>query len=122
MPTQPAVIGPAIGPTIELRADDTARAIRRLIPQLRARNLNPAEIDEVRELTRQLELARFDGNANLLAREFNTALALLEQLELRLAQSAQADNPGTVRTAVAEPIPTEYKDAVAEYYRRLSRE
>ena len=122
MPTQPAVIGPAIGPTIELRADDTARAIRRLIPQLRARNLNPAEIDEVRELTRQLELARFDGNANLLAREFNTALALLEQLELRLAQSAQADSPGTVRTAVAEPIPTEYKDAVAEYYRRLSRE
>ncbi len=126
MPTQPAVIGPAIGPTIlpriELRVDDTARAIRRLIPQLRARNLNPAEIDEVRELTRQLELARFDGNANLLAREFNTALALLEQLELRLAQGAQADDPGTVRTAVAEPIPTEYKDAVAEYYRRLSHE
>ena len=126
MPTQPAVIGPAIGPTIlpriELRADDTARAIRRLIPQLRARNLNPAEIDEVRELTRQLELARFDGNANLLARELNAALALLEQLELRLAQGVQADDPGTVRTAVAEPIPTEYKDAVAEYYRRLSQE
>ena len=122
MPTQPAVIGPAIGPRIELRAEDTARAIRRLIPDLRARNLNPAEIDEVRELTRQLELARFDGNADLLAREFNAALALLEQLELRLAQGTQADERGTVRTAVAEPIPTEYKDAVAEYYRRLSRE
>ena len=126
MPTQPAVIGPAIGPTIlpriELRAADTARAVRRLIPELRARNLNPAEIDEIRELTRQLELARFDGNADLLAREFNAALALLEQLELRLAQGTQADARGTVRTAVAEPIPTEYKDAVAEYYRRLSRE
>jgi hypothetical protein len=122
MPTQPAVIGPAIGPRIELRAEDTARAIRSLIPELRARNLNPAEIDEVRELTRQLELARFDGNADLLARELNAALALLEQLELRLAQGTQADDRGTVRTAVAEPIPTEYKDAVAEYYRRLSRE
>ena len=102
--------------------EETAGAVRRLIPELRNLGFDPREIDAVRELTRQLDLARFTGNTDLLKREADSALHLLEQLELRLSDAVEADGDAAVRTAVAERVPTEYKGAVAEYYRRLSRE
>ena len=49
-------------------------------------------------------------------------LALVEQLEVSLQKDDKANDPNNVRTAVQEAIPDEYKDAVAEYYRKLSEE
>ncbi|MEX2353820.1 MAG: hypothetical protein WD709_06500, partial [Gammaproteobacteria bacterium] len=66
----------------------------------------------------------FSGNRNeaILQEEYLAALSLLEQLELRLDASARNREPTNVRTTSAEQISTEYRDAVAEYYRRLSRD
>ena len=46
-------------------------------------------------------------------------LALLEQLEQKIAQGLDAQQVLTRNERVQE-IPTEYKDAVADYYRLLS--
>jgi hypothetical protein len=107
---------------VESELDATAQAARGLIPSLRIAGVTYEEVDEIRRLTAQLEMARFQGNPELVEREYLKALQLLEQLELRLADGARRNDTGTVRTAVAEPVPSNYKDAVADYYRRLSRD
>ena len=48
-------------------------------------------------------------------------LALIEQLEAGL-QMGDASGRGNVRTATSDNIPEQYKESVAEYFRRLSRE
>jgi hypothetical protein len=110
------------GRRLAAELDATARTVRSLIPRLRIAGVTHEEVDEIRRLTSQLELAQFQGNPALLEREYLKALQLLEQLELQLAKGARREGAGTVRTAVAESVPSDYEEAVAEYYRRLSRE
>jgi len=102
--------------------DATASAINPLVPELRGQGLTDQEIDEIYRALRNLALAPRDDRKNeaVLQEELTKRLALLEQLELQLQRSARKDQPGTVRGAMTEPVPAEFKDAVAEYYRRLS--
>ena len=106
--------------------NDTARAIRDVLPELRQQDLSLEEINEIRDLTSQLQqqFAFSDNgrNENIIEQEYLSALTLLEQLELKLDAGARNKEPAKVRSAAAESVSTEYKDAVAEYYRRLSRE
>lgn len=115
---------PPISVRDDMRRDitETTRDVRSLIPGLDQRGVAAADLEAIRTLTRQLEQARFTGGEQVLDRELKANLALLEQLELRLSQTLQRDRSANVRTAVAERVPEEYKDAVAEYYRRLSKE
>jgi hypothetical protein len=105
---------------------DTVRPIRDAIPELRDQDLSLQEINEIRQLTQQLQQAfAFSDsgkNEDIIEQEYLSALSLLEQLELRLDAGARNKDPANVRSNAAEPVSTEYKDAVAEYYRRLSRE
>jgi len=71
---------------------------------------------------RQLEATRLNRNEDILAAEYNDMLALIEQLEVGLQLDKDSNNPNNVRTATSDIIPDEYKESVAEYYRRLSRE
>ena len=104
---------------------DTARAIRDTLPELRERNLSLDDLNAIRELTERLEqqIALSDPNRNqeILQQQYTEALSLLEQLELKLDAGANSDEPEKVRTTATEAVSDEYKDAVAEYYRRLSR-
>jgi hypothetical protein len=45
----------------------------------------------------------------------------LEQIELELRRRIDGDAPGQVRSGPGEPVPPGYADAVAEYFRRLSK-
>jgi hypothetical protein len=61
------------------------------------------------------------GNPELMERIEAQMLAGVEQLELQLRR--QLDDQGaTVRSGSSEPAPEGYADAVAEYFRRLSKE
>lgn len=119
-------INPADWDRFGRNLNDTARAIRDVIPDLRNQDLTAEEIDAIRDLTSQLEqrFAFSDTNRNegILQEEYISALTLLEQLELRLDAGARNKEPANVRSTATEPVSEEYKDAVAEYYRRLSRE
>ncbi len=104
---------------------DTARAIRDTLPELRERDLSLDDLNAIRDLTQRLEqqVALSDPNRNdeILQQQLVSALSLLEQLELKLDAGINSDEPEKVRTSATEPVSDEYKDAVAEYYRRLSR-
>ncbi|MGK0296686.1 MAG: hypothetical protein ACI9XC_000276 [Gammaproteobacteria bacterium] len=104
----------------------TARAINNAIPELRDQDLSLEDINEIRTLTQQLQQQfAFSGdgnNENIIEQEYLATLSLLEQLELRLDAGMRNKEPASVRSAASETISSEYKDAVAEYYRRLSRE
>jgi hypothetical protein len=84
--------------------------------------LNAEELAQMYDWIRQLEATRLNRNDDIVAAEYSNILALIEQLEVGLQIEDAGTGGNNVRTATSETIPDEYKDAVAEYYRRLSRE
>ncbi len=84
--------------------------------------LNAEELAQMVDWIRQLEATRLNRNEAILAGEYNDMLALIEQLEVGLQLDNDNNNPNNVRTATQDLIPDEYKESVAEYFRRLSRE
>ncbi|MBV9082595.1 MAG: hypothetical protein JOZ62_07970 [Acidobacteriaceae bacterium] len=67
-------------------------------------------------------LRRMYGQAGLLDKRINEdAVASLERLEIELVRRANQQQQQHARTAAAEAAPEKYRDAVAEYFRRLSK-
>ena len=91
------------------------------MPELQRRGVSPGVLDDLRRIASLLDMSRFSRNNRILEREYNSVLTLLEQLEYQLQEGARSDRPPSVRSAVPEQIPGEYRNAVAEYFRRLSR-
>ena len=102
----------------------TAGTVNPIIPELRDQGLSDAEIDEIYRILRDLTYAPMEGQKNdlILQQELTKRLALLEQLELHLQRGLHKEQAGTVRSTVSETVPAEYKETVAEYYRRLSKD
>jgi hypothetical protein len=67
--------------------------------------LNPAYVNEG-ELTQRLN---------------REVLPQLERLELELRRKLEEKNGDQVRSAGSERVPAGYSDAIAEYYRKLSK-
>ena len=100
--------------------DNLTELTRDAIPEMQ---MTQEQIDELLDVIRELEFSRVNRNDDIVLEEYNNMLALIEQLELSLrAEGSNASNPNNVRTAVLDMIPEEYRESVAEYYRRLSRE
>jgi len=108
--------------------NNTLQSARAAITELNQRGrIGQQETQQLQEMARQLESMRLglnSGNAAQRERAESTALALIEQLELKLRQATERTRQSkqTVRSAVSEPVPEEYSEAVAEYYRQLSKE
>ena len=83
--------------------------------------MNSEELAELYDIIRQLEFQQTNRNGDILAQEYGEMLALIEQLEAGLQTDREGGN-SNVRTATSENIPEEYRDSVAEYFRRLSRD
>jgi hypothetical protein len=79
------------------------------------------DLEAIRKFAQGLPDQRFQGNPRLLEQEYGRLLSLLEQLELQVRRKVEEERGGQVRTTISEPIPEEYREAVAEYFRRLSR-
>ena len=83
---------------------------------------DPAALKEVEELTKamqRLDPRRFPGNPAMVEQLHTEVLARVDKLELQLRNDA--DGPGEVRTTKESTIPPGYEEAVADYYRRLSK-
>ncbi|MEB2362903.1 MAG: hypothetical protein HUU41_14480 [Bryobacteraceae bacterium] len=74
----------------------------------------------IREM-QQLDPKRFPGNPALLEKIHGQVLPALEQLELQLRRQVDGGRSDQVLTGASEKVPTGYADAVAEYFRRLSK-
>ena len=120
--------GGAFMPDAETRRE-MERAIRegaRLVPgithQLRGSGIDEQELNELRRYVGGLSQDRFAGNPRLLQEEHRKLLSLIEQLELQVRRQVEQDGGGAnVRAGASEPVPERYREAVAEYYRRLSQ-
>lgn len=90
-----------------------------LVPGLRARGVDEQSVREIQQLVRQLQNRGFSGFQDPSFVELNDTLSLLEELEARV-ETSLIDNDQKVRTQSPEIIPAEFREAVADYYRRLS--
>ena len=113
-------IGDWRGP-LERGLRETARGVWSSVPELQERGISPGVLDDIRRIASLLDTSSFSRNDRILDREYNSVLTLLEQLEYQLREGGGVDRPAGVRNTAPEPVPGEYRNAVAEYYRELSR-
>ena len=92
-----------------------------LFRDLRAAGVSEQDIDNLRQLAREVRASDFSGNEAILARESQLALNLIEQLELALAQASRSERE-TVRSNPIDPVPDEHRKPVANYYRKLGED
>jgi len=100
------------------QADNISQEVLGLFRTLRSRGIAVQDIDELRRLAADIRASDFSGNPELLEAEARRALAAVEQLEMALSKTARQGD-GTVRSSIADEIPNQHKDVVADYYRRL---
>ena len=113
-------LDPAAQDRMERALEAGLAGISRLARQLRARReLDEREIAALGGLARELGEGPLPGSPELLEQEYRKMLALLEQIEVKLRRQVELDDKEEVRAIVSEPVPESYREAVAEYYRRL---
>ncbi len=81
---------------------------------------DPQAAKDIAELTRQmqrLDPSRFPGNPAIVEEMHREILNSVNRLELQL----QRDGASQARTGDADAVPQGYRDSVADYYRRLSK-
>jgi len=82
---------------------------------------DPQAAKEVADLTRQmqhLDPSRFPGNPAMVDQMHREILSSVDKLELQLQRDGVAPE---ARSGKPQTIPAGYRDSVAEYYRRLSK-
>jgi hypothetical protein len=102
---------------LERNMDAVSDDVLNLFRELAAAGVPIRDLDEMRRLAAEVRASDFSGNKELLDRESQAALSLVEQLELALA-SAAADRDN-VRLKVVDDIPENHRETVATYYRKL---
>jgi hypothetical protein len=83
---------------------------------------DPAALKEIQDLVKemqQLDPNRFVGNPAMVEQLHTEVLSGVDKLELQLRRGGE--QVGQVRTSRAGVVPAGYQDAVADYYRRLSK-
>jgi hypothetical protein len=104
---------------------DTERFIQQQLHEFdqlrRAFKEDPGISKEIRDLTermRSLDPKRFPGNPALVDQMKREMLSSIDRMELQLLTQGPSPEARSGRSTI---IPTGYKDAVADYYRRLSQ-
>jgi hypothetical protein len=69
----------------------------------------------------RIDPKKFAGNPELVEQLRSQVLAGLEQLELQLRRQLDTQQAGSARTGTPQRVPAGYADAVAEYFRKLSK-
>jgi hypothetical protein len=121
-------IGPLSGEPRPVSAADATRiyseSLRDLTRLRQSIQDNPEAASDIQDLIREMmriDPSRFPGNPELLEKLQTQVLPSLEQIELQLRRQLDQQQGGQVRNAGSEPVPPGYTDAVADYFRRLSR-
>ncbi|HKX00726.1 MAG TPA: hypothetical protein VJN43_23495 [Bryobacteraceae bacterium] len=89
----------------------------REIPRDTARDM----LDTLRDL-RNLDSTRLSTRPERIDQIIGQMLGGVEQIELELRRLADQKQSGSVRSGASQPAPPGYADAVAEYFKRLSKD
>ena len=77
---------------------------------------------QIQQLSDDMRRANAFGNdAELAARIRSQLLPEIERLELELRRKVDQQQSGQVRSAGSDKVPAGYADAVADYFRKLSK-
>jgi hypothetical protein len=79
------------------------------------------ELQALIQEMQRLDPRRFPGNPELIDRMLTTVVPSIEQLELQLRRQSEDKQLGDVRSGASDKVPQGYSDAVAEYFRKLSK-
>jgi hypothetical protein len=114
-------------PPQQTPAGDTEQAIQQGLSdltQLRREVGNDPEMQrQVQDLItamEHLDLRRFPGNPAMVEELHQRLLSGVDTLELQLQRNLDDKRPGQIRSADSLAVPAGYKDAVADYFSRLS--
>jgi hypothetical protein len=105
---------------VQQQLNDASRELLTLGNELRTQGLSDEELRAVRELGDALR-GSITGNPDLIEQEFQQLVNLAEQLELKLAENGDTAERAAVRAQAPTQVAPGFEEAVAEYYRRLSR-
>jgi hypothetical protein len=78
------------------------------------------QIQDLIAAMEHLDLRRFPGNPAMVEELHQRILSGVDTLELQLRRDLDDKKPGQIRSTDSSPAPPGYKDAVADYFRRLS--
>jgi hypothetical protein len=78
------------------------------------------QVQELITAMEHLDLRRFPGNPAMVEELHQRLLSGVDTLELQLRRNLDDTRPGQIRSADSLTVPPGYKDAVADYFRRLS--
>jgi hypothetical protein len=99
---------------------DALQSLNQLQQQMKD---DPGAVKDIQNLMR--DLRQFDPahytNDPLLSERIQSALAGVEQVEMELRRKVDDASGGSVRSPGSEPVPQGYADAVADYFRKLSK-
>jgi hypothetical protein len=116
-----------IAPDTSFTPSDSERVFEQSVSNLnqlrQAVRNDPEAARELRKLIdemQRLDPKRFPGNPALLEQLHNQIMSDVNTLDLQFRRK-QDDRSGDIRIGNATSIPPGYEDAVAEYYRRLSK-
>jgi hypothetical protein len=106
---------------ISRTSTQTLQSLRQLQQQTQG---DPAMAQDVQALIRDMQRLNPNTYANdpLLAERIQAALiSNVQQVEMQLRRKVDDSGSGSVRSPGGEKVPQGYADAVAEYYRKLSK-
>ena len=120
-PTRRLDLNPQLQERLEAELQAGGRDLLSLGTRLRAEDaLTAEELEAIRRLGDALR-SGLGGNPELIEQEYLAMLNLMEQLELQLTAGDSVNGETAVRTEAPVGVAAEYEEAVAEYFRRLSR-
>jgi len=123
--TRRAMEGPA-GPrnsqeNLESTYNEAIRQLRQMRQDETTDEETKADVDRlVREMQR-LDPKKLGDSPTLMSRIESEILPQLEQLEVRLRRQLESTSGNQVRSGTQAKAPAGYSNAVADYFRRLSR-
>jgi hypothetical protein len=79
------------------------------------------QVDELIRSMQGLDPKRFPGNPAMVDELYARVVSGVDKLELQLRHAPDEGEPAEVRSDNPSPMPAGYQVAVAEYFRRLSR-
>jgi hypothetical protein len=104
--------------SVEQAYRESLRDLNQLRDFIRA---NPDVAGDYSNLVRALNPQYATNDAELSNRLSHEVLPEMERLELELRRKLEEKNSDQVRSAGAETVPPGYSDAVADYFRKLSK-
>ena len=121
-PNDPHRTVPTLSPEeLERRYQDAMNQLNALRQTYRD---EPAASGDIQSLIRQmqnLDPKRFPGNPALVEQLHTQVLATLDKMELQMRRQADGQQSDQIRAGDSQTVPSEYKDAVAEYWRKLAQ-